>query len=149
MYDYEAANPGDMSFKAGEVMELSEVSTCRSPAGFIATLTGRVCTYRSRTVGWSERGLDLRAFANHSQRRCSSRGLSGDSGAGDVIYRTTGPRSRRPSPTRAVAELAHGGVLQNSCKLKGEKTQTLEYPSARMRVFICWDLWSTRAGVSS
>jgi len=28
MYDYEAANPGDMSFKAGEVMELSEVSTC-------------------------------------------------------------------------------------------------------------------------
>ena len=50
MYDYEAANPGDMSFKAGEVMELSEVSTCRSPAGFIATLTGRVCTYRSRTV---------------------------------------------------------------------------------------------------
>ena len=50
MYDYEAANPGDMSFKAGEVMELSEVSTCHSPAGLIATLTARVCTYRSRTV---------------------------------------------------------------------------------------------------
>jgi len=54
MYDYEAANPGDMSFKAGEVMELSEVSTCRSPGGFIATLTGRVYTYRSRTV-WAVR----------------------------------------------------------------------------------------------
>jgi len=36
MYDYEAANPGDMSFKAGEVMELSEVSICRGPGCFIA-----------------------------------------------------------------------------------------------------------------
>jgi len=52
MYDYEAANPGDMSFKAGEVMELSEVSTCSGQ--FLATLTGRVCNYRSRTV-WAVR----------------------------------------------------------------------------------------------
>ena len=44
MYDYEAANPGDMSFKAGEVMELSEVSTCCSPGGFIVTVD-RPCVH--------------------------------------------------------------------------------------------------------